>query len=535
MAVQGTNRHPGGSQRLHAASRRLPRRCHYSWMLLVLLTRVSAGSAVLLAAAAAAATASSASASASAGASRRPVDRHVPRWDTPATTKDGAVPVGPPHPPAGPYVGNGDVVAVYSASGTVPVHMPNHYGTALNGTQFLWLSKNDMWSSDQASMFSHLSAGKIALRGPAGDYNGSVQQRMGEAALWHTLRGSVAQITAKTAVLENNVVHTTVVCEAPAPCPLELTLSDTNRNHFRTTQTAGRALALAGGGSGSAVWWRKENLHDGQAINPAYLGSCDPFQLLQSTQRSFVVGGNSSSSNRLSMANGSCLWLADGANASDVLLSTGDCSQPQGCWEWRQHASAATDDRTGGGAAGDIVHCGDASAAHGQAAGATCLGAEVHGRGASFTLSADACGQRLWSLNSSSGPASGYLALRSSLSVGGPASSKCMVVVPDNTNNSLGVALAVANTATGEILKAQTLSVVNDSDPSYGMALSVTLAPGVNYSVLTALQTLRDIGCAGTTAETARCTQAPEEAAVALLESSAKNLSAIVAESQAFW
>ena len=64
----------------------------------------------------------------------RPVDRHVPSWSTPTTTKAGAVPVGAPQPPAGPYVGNGDVIAVYSASGGERVQLPNHYGTMLGGT-----------------------------------------------------------------------------------------------------------------------------------------------------------------------------------------------------------------------------------------------------------------------------------------------------------------------------------------------------------------------------------------------------------------
>ena len=110
-----------------------------------------------------------------------------------------------------------------------------------------------------------------------------------------------------------------------------------------------------------------------------------------------------------------------------------------------------------------------------------------------------------------------------------------MVVVPDNTNNSLGVALTVVETESGELLNGNASVANATGDPSDGMVLSVSFAPGVSYSVLTALQTLRDIGCAGTTADTARCTQSPEAAAVTLVQTSAANLSAIAAESQAFW
>ena len=77
---------------------------------------------------------------AASSSSSHPVDRHVPTWSTPGVTKAGAVPVGPPHPPAGPYVGNGDVIAVYSASGGERVKLPNYYGTMLNGTLTTLLS-----------------------------------------------------------------------------------------------------------------------------------------------------------------------------------------------------------------------------------------------------------------------------------------------------------------------------------------------------------------------------------------------------------
>ena len=187
-----------------------------------------------------------------------------------------------------------------------------------------------------------------------------------------------------------------------------------------------------------------------------------------------------------------------------------------------------------------------------------CLGYEARGRSGSFVLSKQACGQHLWSMNATAGPGHGFLALKSAppggtLALAGAlllldtaipfalctevaaSLTGCMVVVPDNTNNSLGVAVAVFETESGELLKGHASAANATGDASDGMVLSVALAPGVSYSVLTALQTLRDIGCAGTTADTAHCTQSPEAAAVALLQTSAANLSAIVAESHAFW
>ena len=135
-------------------------------------------------------------------------------------------------------------------------------------------------------MFAHLSAGRVGIRAPAGSYNGSVQQRMSRGALSHALTSAALDIVAETVVSEGNVILTTLSCQpkagGAATCPLVLSLSDTNSNHFAVEQATGTAAA------GTLIWWRKENLHE--ALNPAYLGTCDPLTVLQSTQRAFVAG-----------------------------------------------------------------------------------------------------------------------------------------------------------------------------------------------------------------------------------------------------
>jgi hypothetical protein len=89
----------------------------------------------------------------------------------------------------------------------------------------------------------------------------------------HTLTDSKnggSSVSATTRVLENNVIVTTLVCtsKASGACPTTLLLSDTNGNHYGVNQSAGASP------ENDLVWWRKENLHE--ALNPAYLGSCDP-------------------------------------------------------------------------------------------------------------------------------------------------------------------------------------------------------------------------------------------------------------------
>jgi hypothetical protein len=461
-------------------------------------------------------------------------ERHTVSWETPSLRKGESVPVGKhPHPPAGPYLGNGDVVLVYSGNGSEGVHEPLHYGTWLDGQQWLSLSKNDMWMSDSTSMFTHLSAGRVGVRGPTHRYNGTVQQRIGSGALTHTLRSEAVTLTSETVISEGNVILTSLRCDArgatatsePPTCAVALSLSDTNSNHFRVGQSTGSASGAGGGGS--VIWWRKENLH--QAINPAYLGSCDPLRVLQSTQREFRVDPHTS---RLSMANGSCMWAHDdttgAARGGPVTVTTGACSQPRGCWEYR---------------AGDILYCGDSSGSAYTSQTQRCLGASSTAQHSSFSatapalfsLSPQACGQKLWALNQSEGRGRGFLSLRSGRGTGA-GSNSCLVVIPDNANNTLGVAVGMAESATGRLVEG-TPSVANSTDPSGGMVLMLELHSGVNYTMLTALQTLRDIGCAGSTADTARCVQSPEAAAVALVSATAplSAMNAAIQSSREFW
>ena len=83
-------------------------------------------------------------------------------------------------------------------------------------------------------------------------------------------------------------------------CPVTLVLSDTNQNHYNVAQDTGAAS------DGTSMWWRKENLRN--ALNPAYVGSCDADVPLQSTERLFTVDGGTGA---VRMANGSCLWFDD--------------------------------------------------------------------------------------------------------------------------------------------------------------------------------------------------------------------------------
>eukprot|EP01050_Picozoa_sp_SAG11_P002451 SAG11_NODE_124_length_15798_cov_14.675776_15_plen_161_part_00 len=120
----------------------------------------------------------------------------------------------------------------------------------------------------------------------------------GNASILHTFTDPAgdASVSATTRVLENNAAVTDLVCtnRLGGVCSAVLLLSDTNDNHYGVDQSVGWSPA------GDVVWWRKENLH--QALNPAYVGSCDPHTPLQSTERRFTVdaGGD------LRMANGSC-------------------------------------------------------------------------------------------------------------------------------------------------------------------------------------------------------------------------------------
>ena len=243
------------------------------------------------------------------------------------------------------------------------------------------------------------------------------------------------------------------------------------------------------------MWWRKENLHE--ALNAAYVGSCDPHVALQSVERSFTVAADGA----LKMVNGSCLWTDE--SAAPGMITSGDCDHPQGGWKW-----------TGSASKGEIVHT----------ASSKCL---------SGSLSLGACGTTPWA----QAPSGSANASQVHLSTGSGKNkgTGCLVVVPDNNNNTLGVAVGVAD-ATGSLLPGKTARV-SANDTSAGVSLSLSLKSGMEYTVLVGLQTLRDIGCAGIRPQWQTCRVPPEDAAASLVRAMAPTAArgAAVAASEAFW
>ena len=425
-----------------------------------------------------------------------PVDRYFAAYGTSPTNDVAALPQGRPSPPEGPYAGNGDVTLIFM--GNASAAAPASRGKVSQGWQtWLWLSKNDMWSSDSTKYYPHLSAGRVGiLLAPAGagaTANATVTMFPANASIVHTLSSAAGGVAGRTRVLENNAIATTLTCTSAsgAPCALTLLLSDTDANVYRVAEAAGAAP------DGSLIWWRKENLH--AALNPAYLGSCDPRLPLQSTERAFTVDA---ASGALALANGSCLWSDEAA--APGIITTGACAAPQGAWTWR-----------GTPRAGDIVHT----------ASAQCLAAARGG------LALGPCGAAPWAQQ----PAGGGNASRFYVSnaTSGPAS--CVVAVPDNNNNTLGVALGVAD-ASGALVKG--VAAAAPGDPAApGVTLSLSLASGAEYTLIVALQTLRDTGCAGIRPQWEACAAAPEAAAAALVQAmaGATARAAAVEASDAFW
>lgn len=175
-----------------------------------------------------------------------------------------------------PSAGNGDVTVMYS--GSSPSSAPRGVGWQ----QWLYLSKNDMWGSDSIDYYPHLSAGRVGILvvpvgANASDVNGTVAMYPGNASIVHTLTAASggAAVSGTSRVLEHNVVVTSLVCTSASngTCSMTLLLSDTDANYFNVGQDIGSSP------DGTLVWWRKENLH--YALNPAYVGSCDPLVPLQ--------------------------------------------------------------------------------------------------------------------------------------------------------------------------------------------------------------------------------------------------------------
>jgi hypothetical protein len=111
----------------------------------------------------------------------------------------------------------------------------------------------------------------------------------------------------------------------------------------------------------------------------------------------------------------------------------------------------------------------------------------------------------------------------------------CLVAVPDNNNNTLGVAVGGGD-ASGALVPG-TAARVSAADAAAGVTLTLTLQAGAQYTLVTGLQTLRDIGCAGIRPQWEACATAPEAAAAALVQAMAPTaaLAAAVAASDAFW
>ena len=426
-------------------------------------------------------------------AAPRIVDRYSASWASPPTADcPHQLHLNEPSFPAGPYVGNGDVSFIYAGNGTN--YQKKHHAAVVDWQQWIYMSKNDMWGSDSQSYYPHLSAGRIGFRvtppGVGSVVNMSVHMFPGNASIVHTLTDPTgdASVSATTRVLENNVVMTTLRCasKSGAACPTTLLLSDTNNNKYGVEQFAGAAA------DNDLVWWRKENLH--HPLNPAYMGSCDPHMPLQSTERRFIVttGGD------LRMVNGSCLWFDE--SAAPGTITSGACTAPQGEWKWSGNVTN-----------GDIVHT----------ASSKCL------RGTSLGT----CGSKPWSQVPSGSANASYVYL-SALSRSTPT---CLVVVPDNNNNTLGVALGIADHK-GTLVKGKTARV-DSSNAAAGITLSVSLEADVEYTLIVGLQTLRDIGCAGIRPQWTACTVRPQDAAAALVREMASTSArgAAVAHSEAFW
>ncbi len=85
------------------------------------------------------------------GATARPVDRYSASWATPPGANGHPLPSGVPSPPDGPYAGNGDINVMYcgnASAGDVPPR------TSTQGwQQWLYLSKNDLWGSDEVMYY----------------------------------------------------------------------------------------------------------------------------------------------------------------------------------------------------------------------------------------------------------------------------------------------------------------------------------------------------------------------------------------------
>eukprot|EP00045_Choanoeca_perplexa_P010948 m.113885 g.113885 ORF g.113885 m.113885 type:complete len:1025 (-) comp15458_c0_seq1:111-3185(-) len=414
-------------------------------------------------------------------AANRPVDRYNFEWGNP-----GGHGIPSSSSFGSPYVGNGDIGVAWS-SPTVD--------RLSTGEQVLSMGKNDFWTSEGKNYFNHNAAPTLSFALPSNNYSANITQHLGSAKLTHVLRSidNLTTLSGETIVGEagSNAVLTTLICDRQrsTTCPLTITLRDCCNNNG--------GFAEYSGGTSSSIFFRKENLQS--AVNGARTGSCNPLDLYYNVERQFVIKDSV-----LTMSNGSCPWVLQPNNVSSSPITTGSCTQPQGQWHYKPVNGA-----------GNITWVGGQSLGH----AGLCLQGGTIARVVPCSKST-----ATWVYNTS----------RGYLQSGG----SCLMVVPDNTNNTLATAAVVLQADTGKVVRASSPPrQVNSSNPASGITYTVPLTPGVEYVIVTAVMTLRDIGCAGTRAATEQCTTAIETAATshAMGLSQSGSLTAVKQKQAEFW
>lgn len=239
---------------------------------------------------------------------------------------------------------------------------------------------------------------------------------------------------------------------------------------------------------------------------------------MYNVERSFLVNAGV-----LSMTNGSCPWVMDPGNATHSLITTGDCKDPRGKWAFRDAVPNVVNGD--GNVTGTIVWTG-ASDLGVSPGGELCLDGGV-------TLTPCSNSSTVWTLNTTAGPSAGYLSTQ------GRAGPSCLAITPDNSNNTLAAATTVVNRNTGQVApSSRSAAPANATEPADGWTYTLSLDSGVEFTIITAVLTLRDIGCAGTRSTTVACPSGPlQDVAVqhagALANTAA--LTAAEAAHEGFW
>ena len=419
-------------------------------------------------------TVSAAAAATTSAAAPRPVDRYVRQWINRA----------PGAPSFGnPYVGNGDIGVMFSS----PSHGKDRPYT---GAHVFSTGKNDFWTSEGTNYFNHNAGPTLELL-PAKGTNWwfNATQDMGHAVLSTVAASSLNASESNYTVIRtstitgegsDNAFFTRVSCTRAdkEACAIRLTLRDCCGNGAHFAETLGT-------GSRTGAWFRKENLHS--ATNGAGIASCDPDILYYNTERQFVFD---QASGLLRLGNGSCPFVLDADNATHSPVVSGDCTVPAG--KFALLGPGGKPNTTGA-----LYWMGGPNP--GTATGLCLQNAGLSTCGSAATQ---------WTLNATTG----YLQVPGRNNI-----DSCLLVVPDNSNNTLAAAFTVLDEASGNAMQASAPAApVNRSVVADGVALDFQLSSGSSYTIVTSVLTLRDIGCAGTRAHTATCTQTPEAAATKL-------------------